>query len=263
MWPPSTAPAPLSSRTPASGFQQISCPMCSTGFTGAIPPGARRTARGWASPSPAGSPTCTAPRSPSARAPTAAALASPSLSPPPCKVGVRFAPIACANHDVPMHTPGCAGAAVRRRGARAARAATRDARRRGCHCARAWRARRAGPGRYHRRTRRGAAEAARDAARDQFAFDRAAIEFDVDTSYTRSLAAARHAQLSRRTADDADSLLKIARLRRDVGDVSELDVRLAAVNAGQLENAAVDDSLAALGSLLSLQLQMGLGADTP
>ncbi len=75
--------------------------------------------------------------------------------------------------------------------------------------------------------------------------------------------AARHAQLSRRTADDADSLLKIARLRRDVGDVSELDVRLAAVNAGQLENAAVDDSLAALGSLLSLQLQMGLGADTP
>jgi len=114
-----------------------------------------------------------------------------------------------------------------------------------------------------RAPRIGAAEAARDAARDQFAFDRAAIEFDVDTSYTRSLAAARHAQLSRRTADDADSLLKIARLRRDVGDVSELDVRLAAVNAGQLENAAVDDSLAALGSLLSLQLQMGLGADTP
>jgi len=114
-----------------------------------------------------------------------------------------------------------------------------------------------------RAPRIGAAEAARDAARDQFAFDRAAIVFDVDTTYTRSLAAARHAQLSRRTADDADSLLKIAQLRRDVGDVSELDVRLAAVNAGQLENAAVDDSLAALGSLLSLQLQMGFRADTP
>ncbi len=114
-----------------------------------------------------------------------------------------------------------------------------------------------------RAPRIGAAEAARDAARDQFAFERAAIAFEVDTTYTRTLAAARHAQLSRRTAEDADSLLKIARLRREVGDVSELDVRLAAVNAGQLENAAIDDSLAALGTLLSLQLQMGLRADTP
>src|SRR5260370_982168 len=67
----------------------------------------------------------------------------------------------------------------------------------------------------------------------------------------------------RRTADDADSLLKVAELRRDVGDVSELDVRLAAVNAGQLENVALDDSLASLGVLLSLQLQMGLTGDAP
>jgi len=114
-----------------------------------------------------------------------------------------------------------------------------------------------------RAPRIGAAEAARDAARNQFAFDRAAIVFDVDTTYTRTLAAAMHAHLSRRTAADADSLLKIAQLRRDVGDVSELDVRLAAVNAGQLENVAVDDSLAALASVLLLQLQMGLRADTP
>src|SRR5258708_2447177 len=114
-----------------------------------------------------------------------------------------------------------------------------------------------------RAPRIGAAEAARDAARHQFAFDRAAIVFDVDTTYSRTLAAAMHAQLSRRTAADADSLLKIAQLRRDVGDVSELDVRLAAVNAGQLENVAVDDSVAALASLLLLQLQMGLRADTP
>src|SRR5262245_54547778 len=113
-----------------------------------------------------------------------------------------------------------------------------------------------------RAPRIGAAAAARDAARYQFAFDRAATRFDVDTTYTRSLATTLHARLSRRTAQDADSLLKIAQLRRDVGDVSELDVRLAAVNAGQLENAAVDDSLAALGTLLSLQLQMGLSADS-
>ena len=114
-----------------------------------------------------------------------------------------------------------------------------------------------------RSPRIGAAEAARDAARYQFAFERAAIRFDVDTTYTRSLATALHARLSRRTAEDADSLLKIAELRRDVGDVSELDVRLAAVNAGQLANTALDDSLAALSMLLSLQLQMGLTGDAP
>src|SRR3989442_1187267 len=67
-----------------------------------------------------------------------------------------------------------------------------------------------------RSPRIGAAEAARDAARYRFAFERAAIRFDVDTTYTRSLAAALHARLSRRTAADADSLLKVAELRRDL-----------------------------------------------
>lgn len=114
-----------------------------------------------------------------------------------------------------------------------------------------------------RSARIGAAESARDAARYRFAFERAAIRFDVDTSYTRSLAAALHARLSRRTALDADSLLRLAELRRDVGDVSELDVRLAAVNAGQLANIAADDSLAALSALMSLQLQMGLTGAEP
>jgi cobalt-zinc-cadmium efflux system outer membrane protein len=114
-----------------------------------------------------------------------------------------------------------------------------------------------------RGARIGAAESARDAARYGFAFERAAIRFDVETTYTNALAAALRGRLSRRTALDADSLLRIAELRRDVGDVSELDVRLAAVNAGQLENVAVDDSLAALGTLLSLQLEMGLAGDEP
>ena len=112
-----------------------------------------------------------------------------------------------------------------------------------------------------RSARIGAAESARDAARYTFAFERAAIRFYVDTTYTRSLAAQLRARLSRRTALDADSLLRIAELRRDVGDVSELDVRLAAVNAGQLANIAADDSITALGTLLSLQLQMGLNGD--
>jgi cobalt-zinc-cadmium efflux system outer membrane protein len=114
-----------------------------------------------------------------------------------------------------------------------------------------------------RGARIGAAESARDATRLGFAFERAAIRFDVETTYTNALAAARLADLSRRTALDADSLLRIAELRRAVGDVSELDVRLAAVNAGQQENVAVADSLVALETLLSLQLQMGLAGDEP
>jgi outer membrane protein TolC len=114
-----------------------------------------------------------------------------------------------------------------------------------------------------RAPRVGAAAAAHDAARYGFAFERAAIRFDVDTTYTHALASAAHARLSRRNARDADSLLQMARLRREVGDVSELDVRLAEVNAGQLENLAVDDSLTALDALLAVQLAMGLPADAP
>src|SRR5207302_450016 len=64
-----------------------------------------------------------------------------------------------------------------------------------------------------RAARVGAAASARDAARYGFAFGRAAIRFDVDTTYTRALAALAHARLSRRTASDADSLLRMAPLR--------------------------------------------------
>src|SRR6266704_1839534 len=113
-----------------------------------------------------------------------------------------------------------------------------------------------------RSARIGAAAAARDATGFGFAFERAAIRFAVDTTYTHALATAAHARLSRRNARDSDSLLTMARLRREVGDVSELDVRLAEVNAGQLENVAIDDSLAALDGLLAVQLAIGLPAET-
>src|SRR5256714_8705103 len=114
---------------------------------------------------------------------------------------------------------------------------------------------------WTRRARLGAAASARDAARYGFAFERAAIRFDVDTTYTRALASFARARLSRRTALDADSLRKMAQLRREVGDVSELDVRLATVNAGQLENIAADDSAAAVQALLAVQLELGLPAE--
>src|SRR5207245_1566178 len=58
-------------------------------------------------------------------------------------------------------------------------------------------------------------------------------------------------------------LVRMAQLRREVGDASELDVRLAEVNAGQLENIAADDALAAVDALLAVQLAMGLPAETP
>jgi len=114
-----------------------------------------------------------------------------------------------------------------------------------------------------RAPRIGAAEFERDAVRYGFAFERAAIRFDAETSYTHALAAAAHARLSHRNARDADSLLAMARLRREVGDASELDVRLAAVNAGQLENVASDDSLSSIAALVALQLAMGLPGEEP
>lgn len=114
-----------------------------------------------------------------------------------------------------------------------------------------------------RSPRIGAAAAARDAARFGFAFERAAIRFDVDTTYTRALAAEAHARLSRHNALDADSLFAMARLRRAVGDVSELEVRLAEVNAGQLENIALDDSLGAVEAVLAVQLAMGGSGTDP
>jgi outer membrane protein, heavy metal efflux system len=113
-----------------------------------------------------------------------------------------------------------------------------------------------------RSARVGAAAAGRDASRFRFAFERAAIRFDIDTTYTHALAAVAHAGLSRRTARAADTLLAMARLRRSVGDVSELDVRLAEINAGQMANAAADDSLASVATVLAVQLAMGLAADS-
>ncbi|HKO15903.1 MAG TPA: TolC family protein [Gemmatimonadaceae bacterium] len=109
-----------------------------------------------------------------------------------------------------------------------------------------------------RRTRIGAAAAARTAAQYRYRFERAAIELDADTTYTRTLAARAHAQLSRRNAEAADSLRRMAISRRDAGDASDLDVALATVNAGQAMNAAAVDSLAYLSAVLDLQTIMGL-----
>jgi cobalt-zinc-cadmium efflux system outer membrane protein len=112
-----------------------------------------------------------------------------------------------------------------------------------------------------RRARIGSARAGRLAAQYRFAFERAGAALDADTTYTRAVAARERAQLSRRNAQDSDTLRRMVTERRDAGDASDLDVELATVTAGQAANVAAADSLAYLSAVLDLQIVMGLVAD--
>ena len=103
-----------------------------------------------------------------------------------------------------------------------------------------------------------AARASRLASQYRFEFERAAAALDADTSYTRALAALERVRLSRRNARDADSLRRMAVIRRDAGDASELDVLLATVNAGQAANLSIADSVTLISSIFDLQTVMGL-----
>jgi outer membrane protein, heavy metal efflux system len=96
------------------------------------------------------------------------------------------------------------------------------------------------------------------ASQYRFEFEREAATLDADTAYTRALGALEHLRLAHRTAAAADSLRRMAIVRRDAGDASDLDVLLATVNAGQAANLAATDSLALLSTLLDLQATMGL-----
>jgi outer membrane protein, heavy metal efflux system len=102
------------------------------------------------------------------------------------------------------------------------------------------------------------ARAALDAATARYELERQTIVYEADTTYTQAVAAAARAQLSRSTARDADSLLILARIRHDAGDGSELDVELAALNAGQAQNMAELDSLEAVVTMLAVRNVMGI-----
>jgi cobalt-zinc-cadmium efflux system outer membrane protein len=108
-----------------------------------------------------------------------------------------------------------------------------------------------------------AAELGLRAASYHYALERAQARYDADTAYTGALVAAGRAALSHRNAVDADSLHRLALLRRETGDASDLDVDLATINAGQAANAAAADSIAAIGALLDLQSVLGLPPDRP
>ena len=108
----------------------------------------------------------------------------------------------------------------------------------------------------------GQANASARASRLLFASERLAALVEVDTTYTRALAADARFRLSRQTARDADSLRKMTVSRRDAGDASDLDVDLATVTAGQQLNVVADDSLTFMSTLLTVQSLMGIPADS-
>ena len=101
------------------------------------------------------------------------------------------------------------------------------------------------------------ATASQRAAQQRFRYERASVAMEADTAYTRALAARALALLSARNAADADSLRRIAQARRDAGDVSDMDVALATITAGQAANDATADSLTYASALLDLQVVMG------
>jgi len=106
------------------------------------------------------------------------------------------------------------------------------------------------------------ASASARASRLLFASERVAALVEVDTTYTRALAADARFRLSRQTARDADSLRKMTIARRDAGDASDLDVDLATVVSGQQLNVTSGDSLSYMSALLTVQTLMGIPADS-
>ncbi|HEX6559295.1 MAG TPA: TolC family protein [Longimicrobiales bacterium] len=92
------------------------------------------------------------------------------------------------------------------------------------------------------------------------AAERASIRYDVEVAYADAAAGVLIRALSRRNLADAQEMLRITQRRQQAGDASELDIRLAAVSAGQAELQMLADSLQTLRSLLELQTLMGLSA---
>ena len=115
---------------------------------------------------------------------------------------------------------------------------------------------------WSRGPRVSAASATARAARLRFLSERTAALLEVDTTYTRALAAHARFRLSRQTARDADSLRIMTAARRDAGDASELDVDLATITAGQQWNVAATDSLTFMTAVLTVQTLMGMPADS-
>lgn len=114
-----------------------------------------------------------------------------------------------------------------------------------------------------RGSRIGAARADTRAASYRLTFAYDVIRRDVTAAYVRAVAAERRLRLSERATADAAELVRIATVRRDAGDASDLDVGLARLSRGEIENQLQADSTDALDALLQLQLLLGLDATEP
>jgi cobalt-zinc-cadmium efflux system outer membrane protein len=110
---------------------------------------------------------------------------------------------------------------------------------------------------YRRSLAQQSATYALRASEIRYRLARATVTLDADTTYTRAIAAREHLVLSRRTALDSDSLLRMVERRRDAGDASELDVDLARIAAGQQANVVAADSLTYQSAILDLEAVLG------
>jgi cobalt-zinc-cadmium efflux system outer membrane protein len=108
-----------------------------------------------------------------------------------------------------------------------------------------------------------AARAGTLGARFRLELERAAVRFAVDSAYLQAAAARELAALSARSEREGTELVRIARVRQQAGDASELDVELALVAQGGLQGASLADSLAAVAALLDLQALMGIPSARP
>lgn len=114
-----------------------------------------------------------------------------------------------------------------------------------------------------RRARVAAAQAGALGARLRLEIERAAVRYAVDSAYVQAAAARELFALSARTEREGEELVRVARARQQAGDASELDVELALVSQGGLQEAALADSLSAVAALLDLQALMGIPSAHP
>jgi cobalt-zinc-cadmium efflux system outer membrane protein len=108
-----------------------------------------------------------------------------------------------------------------------------------------------------------AARAGARGAAYQLEMERAEATFSVDSAYVQAVAAARLAAVSARVAREAAEVARVVRSRRNAGRGSDLDVEMAVVQQGEMEETAVSDSLDAIAALLRVQALMGLPSVDP
>jgi cobalt-zinc-cadmium efflux system outer membrane protein len=113
-----------------------------------------------------------------------------------------------------------------------------------------------------RRARTQGAEAEALAASLRTEVERARIRYDVTVAYAEAAVARGILAVSLQSVADGEELVRVAGVRRDVGDASDLDVDLATVNSAQLRSTLLADSMALVTASLRLQAEMGLPVDS-